>query len=225
MEKKNTILLTVIAVATLLVAVVGATFAYFTATAGTSGDGDSTGTLNTATVANIGIQTAAVGHSDDVIYPGTMNYAAMSAAPTKTGSDSANYTLTYTIKGSVTLSEAFEAGSVYYTVYRTTSSVPDPVTCKPVATTEGAGGTQYSQECSVAAGLTGGETVQTRTAVEGSSATISIPDQELTTESGQTYYYYLVVEYPDTDGDQNADQNKTITASLTGADITNTAQA
>ena len=33
-NKKNTILLTVIAVATLLVAVVGATFAYFTATGG-----------------------------------------------------------------------------------------------------------------------------------------------------------------------------------------------
>ena len=32
MERKNTILLTVIAIATLLVAVVGATFAYFTAT-------------------------------------------------------------------------------------------------------------------------------------------------------------------------------------------------
>ena len=32
MEKKNMVLLTVIAVATLLVAVVGATFAYFTAT-------------------------------------------------------------------------------------------------------------------------------------------------------------------------------------------------
>ena len=36
MEKKNTILLTVIAVATLLVAVVGATFAYFTAQGGTT---------------------------------------------------------------------------------------------------------------------------------------------------------------------------------------------
>ena len=31
MERKNTVLLTVIAIATLLVAVVGATFAYFTA--------------------------------------------------------------------------------------------------------------------------------------------------------------------------------------------------
>ena len=37
MERKNTVLLTVIAVATLLVAVIGATFAYFTATTGGSG--------------------------------------------------------------------------------------------------------------------------------------------------------------------------------------------
>lgn len=38
MERKNTMLLTIIAVATLLVAVVGATFAYFTATAEISGE-------------------------------------------------------------------------------------------------------------------------------------------------------------------------------------------
>jgi len=38
MDKKNTMLLTVIAVATLLVAVVGATFAYFTATASNQGE-------------------------------------------------------------------------------------------------------------------------------------------------------------------------------------------
>ena len=38
MEKKNTVLLTVIAVATLLVAVVGATFAYFTASNSSTGN-------------------------------------------------------------------------------------------------------------------------------------------------------------------------------------------
>ena len=37
MDKKNTLMLTVIAVATLLVAVVGATFAYFTATENATG--------------------------------------------------------------------------------------------------------------------------------------------------------------------------------------------
>ena len=40
MEKKNTVLLAVIAVATLLVAVVGATFAYFTAQGGTASQAD-----------------------------------------------------------------------------------------------------------------------------------------------------------------------------------------
>ena len=40
MEKRNTMLLTVVAIATLLVAVVGATFAYFTATGDTSGSSD-----------------------------------------------------------------------------------------------------------------------------------------------------------------------------------------
>ena len=51
MDKKNTMLLSVIAVATLLVAVVGATFAYFTATSNTNGTTAgvtaTTGTLST----------------------------------------------------------------------------------------------------------------------------------------------------------------------------------
>ena len=49
MEKKNTMLLTVIAVATLLVAVVGATFAYFSITATSNGK-----TAATITAQNVG---------------------------------------------------------------------------------------------------------------------------------------------------------------------------
>ncbi len=56
MDKKNTILLTVIAVATLLVAVVGATFAYFSVTVTGSGSSTtikaSTGEIGTVTVTN-----------------------------------------------------------------------------------------------------------------------------------------------------------------------------
>ena len=48
MEKKNTLLLTVIAVATLLVAVVGATFAYFTATS--TGEKEQTVEVKTDTI-------------------------------------------------------------------------------------------------------------------------------------------------------------------------------
>ncbi len=50
MEKKNTILLTVIAVATLLVAVVGATFAYFTASVNTTNPDNSETKVTTQTM-------------------------------------------------------------------------------------------------------------------------------------------------------------------------------
>ena len=48
MEKKNTVLLTVIAIATLLVAMVGATFAYFTAQRGDGAQADITVTTSTS---------------------------------------------------------------------------------------------------------------------------------------------------------------------------------
>lgn len=53
-NKKNTILLTVIAVATLLVAVVGATFAYFTAQGGTGTSANVTVTTGTAASSEFG---------------------------------------------------------------------------------------------------------------------------------------------------------------------------
>ena len=54
MEKKNMVLLTVIAIATLLVAVVGATFAYFTATVKderTPSESDGTANITAVSVA------------------------------------------------------------------------------------------------------------------------------------------------------------------------------
>ena len=228
MEKKNTILLTVIAVATLLVAVVGATFAYFTATTGTSGDGSSTGALQSAQVASVELQTASTGASDDTIYPGTINYASMSAEAVKTGqgatSDTNNYTVTYTLNGSVEVSAPFTAGKVKYTVYRTTSQVASPVTCEEVASNPDKAGTQYTQSCTVDSTVLAGDEVATGTVSGAGPATITATNQVLTT-GGQPYYYYLVVEYESTGENQNADQNKTITASLTTPTITNTAEA
>lgn len=55
MDKKNTLLLTVIAIATLLVAVVGATFAYFSAQVGTSKQADIKVTTNTTDTATMKI--------------------------------------------------------------------------------------------------------------------------------------------------------------------------
>ena len=72
MEKKNTILLTVIAVATLLVAVVGATFAYFTATSSTDGNGASTVTLKTETVSTVQLTKTIMKTLDDTM--SSLNY-------------------------------------------------------------------------------------------------------------------------------------------------------
>ena len=55
MDKKNTMLLTVVAVATLLVAVVGATFAYFTATQTDKG-GETQATVTTPTLATVSLE-------------------------------------------------------------------------------------------------------------------------------------------------------------------------
>ena len=60
MEKKNTILLTVIAVATLLVAVVGATFAYFTATTQTGTGAGTTATDTATTVGGTNLELAPI---------------------------------------------------------------------------------------------------------------------------------------------------------------------
>lgn len=57
-NRKNTILLTVIAVATLLVAVVGATFAYFTAQGGDQAQANVNVTTSTADSAQLGTWTA-----------------------------------------------------------------------------------------------------------------------------------------------------------------------
>lgn len=225
MEKKNTILLTVIAVATLLVAVVGATFAYFTATSSTDGTGASTGEVDTAEVASVKITKAETGKSTNTIYPGTSNYAGMSLTASKEGSDTAEYDITYTLNGTVTLSEAFTAGTVSYKVYRSTTAVDTPVSCTEPVAKPSATGTQYSQSCTLAEGLTSpGEEVASGTVSE-TSASISVTDQKLSTSGNTQYYYYLVVSYENKEEDQNADQNKTITASLTDVSITNTAKA
>ena len=228
MEKKNTILLTVIAVATLLVAVVGATFAYFTATSGTDNNASSTGAVETATVSTVKLTTADVGKSTRTVYPGTTNYAAISVVASKelpegadAATDDTDYNITYTVNGSITLSEAFTAGSVTYSVYRTTEEVETPVTC--TLSTDNA---QYSDSCNLDAltSAAGSQQVVTDQTVSGTTATVSVPSQTLSTDGSTTYYYYLVVSYPNQESDQNADQDKTITAQLTGVKVDNTAE-
>lgn len=220
MEKKNTILLTVIAVATLLVAVVGATFAYFTATASTTGDQSSTGKINTAEVGSVGINQVELGKSTNSIYPGTKNYVGISLQATKQDTD-ADFTLTYNVTGKVELTTAF-AHDVTWKLYKVDAAESTPVTCDEVTATPAATGTQYSQTCTVGTSLTSAVAEGTIAAGE-TSDDVEYTAQTIDTDGG-TAYYYLVVEYPNKSEDQNADQGKDITATLNKATITNTAQ-
>ena len=98
MDKKNTVLLTVIAVATLLVAVVGATFAYFTAQGGTSSQGDITVSTGTAGSSSMGTFTAINIYADATNFAqgqgnregtstGTVSWTAPGAVGTSTPSE------------------------------------------------------------------------------------------------------------------------------------------
>ena len=96
-NRKNTILLTVIAVATLLVAVVGATFAYFSAAGGTGTTGNVTVSTGTAASSEFGTMNAINLYADASTFAeggkdvtgsstGTVKWTAPGAAGTATPS-------------------------------------------------------------------------------------------------------------------------------------------
>ena len=227
MEKKNTILLTVIAVATLLVAVVGATFAYFTASSSVTGDGNE-GTVNTATnIGSVAINQTDIAASNNTIYPGTMNYVGTIIQATKTDTTE-NFTLDYSLTGTVSVTAAF-AHDITWKLYKVAASETSPVSCQPVTETATATGTQYSQSCTLGKSLTGdsvgdGSLVAKGTLTAGeTSSSVSYADGSVDTDGGSDYYY-LVVEYPNKQDSQNADQGKDIKMTINKVAITNTTQ-
>lgn len=129
MEKKNTILLTVIAIATLLVAVVGATFAYFTAQV-TSDKADKNNQTNVTTAA---FASANMAMGDKVtatdIAPGAKIVKKVTVTGTcPNGSDGQPLTSCTPAKGEISITEtgvdAFD-GDITWAIYEST----DAITC------------------------------------------------------------------------------------------------
>ena len=211
MERKNTVLLTVIAVATLLVAVVGATFAYFTASTANGGAGESA-SVTTTTVGDVELNMSTVTTSNDLDYPGGFLVV---GAKVEATADSGSYATTYTVNGTVSNNTRT---ALNWTLYERSSVVANPVAGCDLKETAAAGETQYYYEgCNVTALTEGATKVDEGTVTAGSettagSATIAAAGETL--DTGASTYYYLVVEYPN-GGNQDADQGKTITASLT----------
>lgn len=173
MEKKNVIFLSVIAVATLLTAVIGTTFAYFTANITTSNAANSNTTVKTKVIAgavmDMGSKIEATG-----VYPGYKTVKPI----TITGSgvaDSQPANATITIKPSL----GVFASDVTWKLYK--SSTPVTCTSNPVTT-----GTQYydNASCDVSKA---GEPV-----LSGDSTTKTL---DVVVSYNTKDSYYLVVEY------------------------------
>lgn len=244
MEKKNTVLLTVIAVATLLVAVVGATFAYFTASNTTSGDAAGNVNVNTATEsASLVLNVDKVTGSNNIFYPGTKNYVGATASAqfkdNNAPADGKEYNVSYTLTGTVTLAETF-ATEVEWELYETETDLSSGlITCGAVTTytpTEGENaGTPVegskTQSCTLAPSLANDATKKVKSgtiAVGTKTATVTHNGTVRTNgaTAGTTKYYYLVVTLPEKGTDQSVDATgKTITIAIDKIEQTGAAVA
>ncbi len=227
MEKKNTILLTVIAVATLLVAVVGATFAYFTATVtdNRNTDADSGKTnlttsnvAGTTTVANVDGEAGKFTKAD--IYPGHKEVAALSVTASGEEGSKSIVDIIYDIT-----ENGLGADNVKVRVYRSTTARnigADNTTnffgCAAQTEPADDGTTHFFETCTVtndneAASL--GTLVNEVTLTGGVQSNLKLATETITVgTTDTTNYYYVVVEFVNQDKDQNDVMNTTLTGTI-----------
>lgn len=185
MEKKNVIFLSVIAVATLLTAVIGTTFAYFTANITTSNAANSNTTVKTKVIAgavmDMGSKIEATG-----VYPGYKTVKPITVTGSGVAdSQPANATIT------VTPSLGAFASDVTWKLYKSSTAIT--CTSSPVTT-----GTQYYDNATCK-NLEGAEVVIDNGAAAAKSLNVVVNYD--TRDS-----YYLVVEYANKN-DQTATQS------------------
>ncbi len=228
MERKNTILLTVIAIATLLVAVVGATFAYFTATITDNRDGTedkgqtniSSGSVaETVVVSNVEENAGKFTVAD--VYPGHKEVAALAVKVTSETSASSHIQIVW--NGT----NGFPTSDVEVRVYKKDETLvsidasgnqDDEVgffKCKKqVTSTGGEENTQkiqYSETCSAEEETTTfGDSKPTTTPLTTGQITDQIIyDGTLAgSEEGKDYYFYVVVEYKNNGNQTSTGQSK-----------------
>lgn len=209
MEKKNVIFLSVIAVATLLTAVIGTTFAYFTANFTVSNKQNATSTVTTKTLSGV---TITLGNkiSGNPVYPGFKGVQEITVTGTK-ADIAGQFTLTVT----PSIDTAF-GNDVVWSLYKSDSAI----TCDtPVTKTDaGANGNQIYQttNCTDVSKLTALISNDTTTAnTAKTTATLTAPN-------GGTAKYYLVAEYKNnTAAAQNA-QGKTFNLTVSATQVNNT---
>ena len=185
MEKKNVIFLSVIAVATLLTAVIGTTFAYFTASVTTSKPENSNTTVKTKTIASAVMDMGSKINPTDAL-PGYKEVKPVTVTGSgATDSEPANATITVT----PSLGEAF-ATDVTWKLYKSSTAI----TCTHNRVTTG---TQYydAAECTIPG--------DAEVVIDNGGATAKSYNTSVAYNTKDSYY--LVVEYAN-NGNQTATQ-------------------
>lgn len=213
MEKKNTILLTVIAIATLLVAVVGATFAYFTATVTESGTEDNKKVeVKTYALTQVDMERGSKVKSEGM-YPGSVLAKDVTiTAKCPDGNDTCeNVYTTLTITVNNPLKEGSTTDTVFgdhisWKLYKMATK-GDTMTCDP-GTTNNAGGKYFVSGASCTNATA--ELVKSGTATDTYDITAIGHGANKTDDT-----YYLVVEYVNEPAaDQNGEQGKSFDVTL-----------
>lgn len=207
--RNNTILLTVIGIATLLVAVAGATFAYFTAQTRYR-DQSSTLIIGSGDSTSLSLKGSYVKLKN--IYPKAEAWDTKVISftnETKVGTvmtNDVNYTLYMKVQNE------FSAGALKYTLTRVTGDT------KVCLTKYGDSSCAEDQLVTTTdtntANLVPDITTQTPITVTGTDEVIFGNGKFVEGTQQQSHVYLLTIYFPETNSNQNADQNKTFTGTV-----------
>ena len=182
----------------------GLSYAFFVATSNTTGNG-SISSVDTATVTSEGIVgDGNISFSESDIYPG--HTAIASIKVTGTGE---NTPLLYNV--------IFEGTNTFitpinYTIYKVDSNIDVSYSCE-AKTQVVSGAMMYYEECSGNNITSLGSPIKSGTISNGKTILL---DNEviITSKEGTITYYYVVIEYPNQDNEQNADIGSTLSGTI-----------
>ncbi len=182
----------------------GLSYAFFVATSTTTGSG-SISSVDTATISSEGIAgDGNISFSEADIYPG--HTAIASIKVTGTGE---NTPLLYNVifEGTNTFTTP-----INYTIYKVDSNIDVSYSCE-AKTQVVSGAMQYYEECSGNNITSLGSPVKKGTISNGKTTLL---DNEVivTSPEGTVTYYYVVIEYPNQDNEQNADIGSTLSGTI-----------
>ncbi len=182
----------------------GLSYAFFTATSSTTGNG-SISSVDTATVKSEGLSgDGNISFSEADIYPG--HTAIASIKVTGTGE---NTPLLYNV--------IFEGTNTFktpinYTIYKLDQNIEVSYSCTPI-TKVVSGAMMYYEECSgnnitsLGSPIKSGTISNGKTTLLDNEVIITSPDETVT-------YYYVVIEYPNQDNEQNVDIGSTLSGTI-----------